>query len=126
VARPRDGHRYVGAVVFARRLFSAVGAALAVPDRTNPYLLFGGDGLANRSKVTAGSFCNLTIANDPAGNFLCFDYRPSRDNDPTVVFLDHEALDEEHPEVALTYVCRSFAVLLYLLVDCEDISPPPP
>lgn len=56
------------------------------------------------------------FADDPFGNFICFDYRKSEDNTPTVVFWDHE-LAHKNPEKALFPICKTFTELLYRLTD---------
>lgn len=61
------------------------------------------------------------FADDPAGNYLCFDYRRQADAEPVIVLWDHEAFNPEHPEMALYFVCRSFTDLLNQLFECEDL-----
>ncbi|MCU5201634.1 MULTISPECIES: SMI1/KNR4 family protein [Bacillus cereus group] len=56
------------------------------------------------------------FANDPFGNFLCFDYR-NNPTSPTIVFWDHE---EEDMEKAIYPVCSTFTELLDSLRDFED------
>ncbi|HFK1459198.1 SMI1/KNR4 family protein [Bacillus pretiosus] len=56
------------------------------------------------------------FANDPFGNFLCFDYR-NNPASPTIVFWDHE---EEEIEKAIYPVCSTFTELLDSLRDFED------
>lgn len=53
------------------------------------------------------------FAYDPAGNFLCLDYRENRVK-PCIVFWDHEVAFED-PEAALTYAASSFTELLGML-----------
>jgi hypothetical protein len=48
------------------------------------------------------------FADDPFGNYLCFDYRGGKD--PSVVFWDHEQSNDE-----VSFVCNSFSELLDLL-----------
>jgi hypothetical protein len=56
------------------------------------------------------------FAMDPFGNLLCFDYRDSKRNAPTIVFWDHEVDD---PEEAIAYVCDTFSELLAKLYEPE-------
>ncbi|MGG1639101.1 SMI1/KNR4 family protein [Paenibacillus sp. NRS-1760] len=54
------------------------------------------------------------FADDPFGNYLCFDYRDS--TSPVVVFWDHEHADNGQA-AALSYVCNSFSQLLNKLYE---------
>lgn len=56
------------------------------------------------------------FADDPFGNFICFDYRKSEGSTPTVVFWDHE-LAHENPEKALFPICKTFTELLCRLTE---------
>jgi cell wall assembly regulator SMI1 len=51
----------------------------------------------------------VPFALDPAGNLLCFDYREK--NRPSVVFVDHEEMDEIH------FICHTFTDLLSKLYE---------
>lgn len=51
------------------------------------------------------------FADDPFGNFICFDYRESKSNPPSVVFWDHE-LAHKSPEKALYPICKTFTELV--------------
>ncbi|WP_152847294.1 SMI1/KNR4 family protein [Bacillus paralicheniformis] len=51
----------------------------------------------------------IPFANDPGGNFYCFDYRNS--SEPKIVFWDHEEA-YTNPEKALIYVCENFTELI--------------
>ncbi|GIP45115.1 SMI1/KNR4 family protein [Paenibacillus sp. J45TS6] len=48
------------------------------------------------------------FADDPFGNYLCFDYREG--NNPSIVFWDHEQLVDGRANVL--FVCNSFSDLL--------------
>ncbi|ENQ3104922.1 SMI1/KNR4 family protein, partial [Bacillus cereus] len=49
----------------------------------------------------------IPFARDPFGNLICFDYRQSN-NEPTVVFFDHE----EQGENSIELICNTFTELL--------------
>ncbi|SMO63818.1 SMI1/KNR4 family protein [Melghirimyces algeriensis] len=51
----------------------------------------------------------IPFANDPFGNYFCFDYRESESN-PAIVFYDHETDPDD--DMALTYVCDTFTELI--------------
>lgn len=53
------------------------------------------------------------IAYDPAGNFICLDYRANADC-PSIVFWDHEIAYED-PKGALAFVAATFTDLLGML-----------
>ena len=55
------------------------------------------------------------FAEDPFGNFICFDYRQDKKN-PSIVFWDHEKPDHKN----IFPVCSSFTVLLNKLYEYED------
>ncbi|WP_028775523.1 SMI1/KNR4 family protein [Shimazuella kribbensis] len=52
----------------------------------------------------------IPFANDPAGNFLCFDYSTNL-IDPSIILLDHE-LDYQEDDDAITSISNSFKDLL--------------
>lgn len=56
------------------------------------------------------------FAEDPFGNYFCFDYRDQKKSNPKVVFWDHE-ISNSNSEQALHHVCDSFTDLLSLLYD---------
>lgn len=73
----------------------------------------------------------IPFANDPGGNYICFDYN-EKGNNPVIVFLDHELsfteddLTEEeladkplneYQRLAITYVCNNFTELLSMLYE---------
>ncbi|MCL2224013.1 MAG: SMI1/KNR4 family protein [Defluviitaleaceae bacterium] len=51
------------------------------------------------------------FADDPFGNYICFDYRKTKNNIPTIVFWDHEIADT-NPEEAILPVCETFNELI--------------
>lgn len=51
----------------------------------------------------------VPFADDPFGNFICFDYRYG--NRPVVVFWDHERAETE-PDRAVSFICASFTELI--------------
>lgn len=51
----------------------------------------------------------IPFANDPLGNYICFDYREN--NNPVIVFWDHEIAGKDK-EKCLTKICNSFDELL--------------
>jgi len=55
------------------------------------------------------------FAEDPFGNFICFDYRKDKEN-PSIVFWDHEKPDHKN----IFPVCNSFTDLLNKLYEYED------
>ena len=57
------------------------------------------------------------FAEDPAGNLICFDYRENEE--PDVVFWDHEQAQLEDEDAAISYICDSFEELLDQLYDVE-------
>jgi len=57
----------------------------------------------------------IPFARDPFGNLICFDYR-KEDNQPTLVFVDHEVQGEDP-----TYpICNTFTELLDKLFSLEE------
>lgn len=58
----------------------------------------------------------IPIANDPGGNFICFDYR--KKFVPTVVYWDHERAFE-NPNQSVTYICETFTEFLNKLYIIE-------
>ncbi|WP_373231865.1 SMI1/KNR4 family protein [Cohnella sp.] len=62
----------------------------------------------------------IPFANDPFGNFICFDYRKDADN-PSIVFWEHEiAFDSS--DLSLLYVASSFSELLEMLCFPDENS----
>ena len=60
----------------------------------------------------------IPFANDPFGNFICFQFTSSND-EPNIVFWDHEiAYDNEGK--AISNVCASFDDFLEMLYLPED------
>lgn len=59
------------------------------------------------------------FADDPGGNFICFDYREGKDKTPKVVYWDHE-LAYEDPATAIFYICDTFTELLSKLYESEE------
>ncbi|MHB1042660.1 MAG: SMI1/KNR4 family protein [Eubacteriales bacterium] len=51
------------------------------------------------------------FADDPFGNFICFDYRKGKDKPPSIAFWDHE-LAYEDPEKGIFPICSTFTELL--------------
>lgn len=49
----------------------------------------------------------IVFADDPAGNFLCFDYGQLHDGYPTIIFWDHE-IEGGDPEK----ICNTFTELI--------------
>ncbi|BCG58119.1 SMI1/KNR4 family protein [Paenibacillus sp. URB8-2] len=49
------------------------------------------------------------FADDPFGNYLCFDYHEG--NEPSIVFWDHEKANLDK-NLAIDYICSSFNVLI--------------
>src|SRR5258708_28814386 len=106
-------------------------ACFDIPGRggsvVNRLLSYEDDYPGNIRNVGAGARAALPqgvypFANDPAGNYLCFDYRTCMEGEPVIVFCDHEALDEDNPDASLSYVCQSFSVLMNSLYDCEEVD----
>lgn len=54
------------------------------------------------------------FADDPFGNYLCFDYRDGKD--PSIVFWDHETSIDGHNS-KVSFVCSSFSELLNKLYE---------
>lgn len=59
----------------------------------------------------------IPFAADPFGNYICFDYR--KNNNPTVVFWDHEKA-YENPDSGLLPICNTFSELEDKLYELED------
>jgi len=58
----------------------------------------------------------IPFAEDPAGNFICFDYRGISDGEePSIVFFDHEVEGG-----AIQKICDSFSDLLDMLHEPSD------
>ncbi len=80
----------------------------------------GGDNIFevyNRTKSDIGKRV-LPFADDPFGNLICFDYRET-DNNPPIVFWDHEA-DSDAGEESLKFVANSFDEFLDMLYEPDD------
>ncbi len=60
----------------------------------------------------------IPFAEDPFGNFICFDYHDTNSN-PSVVFWDHEA-DSDAGEESLKFVANSFDEFLDMLYEPDD------
>ncbi len=60
----------------------------------------------------------LPFARDPFGNLICFDYRET-DNNPPIVFWDHEA-DSDAGEEPLHFIANSFGEFLDMLYEPDD------
>ncbi|MCS1350753.1 SMI1/KNR4 family protein [Mechercharimyces sp. CAU 1602] len=63
----------------------------------------------------------IPFADDPSGNFLCFDYRNVKNGEPIIVLYDHEY--EYNPgdeQVSLDKVADSFSDFLSMLYELED------
>lgn len=56
----------------------------------------------------------IPFANDPFGNYFCFDFRVS-DSNPEIVFYDHETDPDE--DDAFTFVSNSFTSFLSNMKD---------
>ncbi|WP_162257242.1 SMI1/KNR4 family protein [Paenibacillus sp. Soil724D2] len=54
------------------------------------------------------------FADDPFGNYLCFDYRYG--NSPVIVYWDHEK-SQQDKNTAISFVCGSFSEMLGKLHD---------
>lgn len=60
----------------------------------------------------------IAFANEPAGNYFCFDYRKGKDNlNPPVVFWNHEGADT--PE-AISFLAENFESFLKMLKTEEE------
>lgn len=59
----------------------------------------------------------IPFANDPGGNYICFDYRNKFN--PTVVYWDHE-LAFLKKENFIVFICDTFQELLDKLYEYED------
>lgn len=51
----------------------------------------------------------IPIAEDPFGNLICFDFRDKLE--PNIVFWNHEVAEED-VEKSISFVCKTFTVLL--------------
>lgn len=83
------------------------------PDDTDYYIPNNLDWIKDRLVNNIYPF-----AEDPFGNFICFDYREESTQSPKVVFWDHEVAFQS-PEEAISYICDSFTELIYKLYRSE-------
>lgn len=60
----------------------------------------------------------VPFAEEPAGNYFCFNFRENEDS-PKIVYWDHE-IAFNNPEKAIFYVCNTFTDLLNNLHEMED------
>lgn len=88
---------------FSGRKEAVFGSLLSFDEHEPTFILDVYDAIGKRlpDKV-------IPFADDPFGNYLCFDFRDKESN-PTVVFWDHE---QPNRKTSLSKVCNNFTELL--------------
>ena len=77
------------------------------------------EGLLNESKDDPGYFSKKLIpfGDDGGGNYMCFDYREHKENNPPIIYWNHSVYENSK---RISVIANSFEEFINMLHESED------